>query len=131
MKILKISILEKLLKEIDIEELLVKIEDELDKNIIIESIKENENIYIFIRNTTKETNSLIDFIEEWKIIKKLWIKFKIFDNNNYKQFFSMVEISNNKNNENQIEDLDKFITKVPKNDPKIVDILNQIKKKKK
>jgi len=131
MNILTISIKNNILQNIDLDEFLVSLEDKLNENIIIENVKEKDKTSIFIRNINKETNSLTDFIEEWKIIKTLGIEFKIFNDQNYKQFFSMTELPQKDNNQENIEDLDKFLTKVPKNDPKLVDILNQIKKKKK
>lgn len=121
--------------------LLIKIESQLIKdNIILDEfssiieknkinieIDENNDITNIYLYTDKEKwNQLKDFAKEWKLAKDFFITKWIFNDKNYLTFFSVITQENNESENEKVVDLDKYIYKVPENDEKVNDILNQI-----
>lgn len=114
--------------------LILNIEDslnELNITMLKFDIIENKNDIEIILSKWNNVKWLNDFIEEWKILKNIWIKNNIFNNTNYANFFKINDIENTNNTDDniQMKTLDKLLVKVDKDDSKIVDILEQLKKK--
>jgi hypothetical protein len=67
-------------------------------------------------------------------LKELGIRYNIFTIDNYIKNFKIDNIiinTNNKSEDLKPSDLDKHIYKVPENDQKVLDVLNQLKEKRK
>ena len=130
MKFLKVTLSIKYIENTD--KLLLELDEWLSSDNIDMNIEENEkDITIFIAKGENAVN-LKDFALEWKIIKEIGLKYNLFTETNYLQSFEINETKNTKEKKPlSDEEIQNRITKVPDNDPKLLDILNQIKNVKK
>lgn len=113
------------------EAIIIRLEEELiSKDIVIEHTETEIGLYNK-KYINKPNISFNDYLNEWKILKDNLIKWDILSNDNYKNAFCLKQIDINSTPELPELDLDKFIAKVPDNDPKILEIQAKIAKLKK
>lgn len=115
-------------KKEDIEILLQELNDWLEKFENIEyDISEDDNV-IKIYIVWSNNQTLKDYALQWKFIKELWLKYNLFNTNDYLKYFELYDIID-KDTKSNINELDKLIVKVEDNDPKLLDIMTQLKNK--
>lgn len=93
---------------------------------------EDEKIFSLFKNDflNKEDITYQDFLEIGKFVKNYIVWLKILNKENANSIFSLKKITY-EDKICQNKDLDSLIFKVPKDDPKIKDVLNQLNKVKK
>lgn len=113
-----------------LQEKILLLEEKLLKNENLELDISEKNIIIFNKKyIDNDKISFIDYIEEWKILKDFLIENNLANTENYKNFFKMQKINIWEDAKNV--DLNEFIAEVPKDDKKVLEVLDFLKQIKK
>lgn len=113
-----------------LQEKILLLEEKLLKNENLELDISEKNIIIFNKKyIDNDKISFIDYMEEWKILKDFLIENNLANTENYKNFFKMQKINIWEDAKNV--DLNEFIAEVPKDDKKVLEVLDFLKQIKK
>lgn len=113
-----------------LQEKILLLEEKLLKNENLELDISEKNIIIYNKKyIDNDKISFIDYMEEWKILKDFLIENNLANTENYKIFFKMQKINIWEDAKNV--DLNEFIAEVPKDDKKVLEVLDFLKQIKK